>query len=288
MITNRISRLLVFIVLLSSLLLSSCTKIITRTIIQPNVGNLQQQSDLNLVCEGAPAYLLLLDSMLISSPQSEDLLMTALQSYSGYLAASAECNPEDQKRLISLSEKSRLYGLQLLGQFLPIGPPLDTAEFDKRLAALNKSDLPYVFWATYGWLNWVRSQSGSPASIVELVTIEKIMGRLLELDETYQGGSLHLFFGGYHAAKPAMLGGRPDLSRKHFEKAIELSGGTFLLAQVTYAETYARATFNRELHDQLLNEVADFPLEKAPEFALSNTIAKTRAARLLQENYFAE
>ncbi len=288
MIRNQSASLLLFFVLFCSLLLSSCTKIITRTIIQPNVGNLQQQSDLNLVCEGASAYLLLLDSMLISSPQSPDLLMSTLQSYSGYLEAYSECHPEEKERLFSLSDKSRQYGLQLLGQFLPVQETVESAKLERKLAKLKKSDLPYVFWGTYGWLNWVRNQNGSPLSIVELVSIEKIMARLLELDETYQGGSIHLFYGGYHAAKPAMLGGRPDLSKKHFEKAIELSGNTFLLAQTTYAETYARATFNKELHDRLLKEVVEFPLEKAPEFALSNAIAKNRAARLFAENYFAE
>lgn len=288
MIRNQPRNLLLFFVLFCSLLLSSCSKIVTRTIIQPSVGNLQQQTDLNLVCEGAPAYLLLLDSMLASSPQSPDLLMTALQSYSGYLAAVTECHPKDKERLLSLSDKSRRYGLRLLEQFLPVQELQETAEFERKLVKLKKPDLPYVFWGAYGWISWVRTQNGSPASIVDLVAIEKIMARLLELDETYQGGSIHLFYGGYYAAKPAMLGGRPDLSRKHFEKAIELSGNTFLLAQTTYAETYARATFDKELHDRLLKEVAEFPLEQAPEFALSNTIAKSRAARLSDENYFAE
>lgn len=214
--------------------------------------------------------------------------MTALQSYSGYIAALAECHPENMERLITLNDKSRKYGLQLLGQFLPVQQHQGAETFNQMLQKLEKPDVPYIFWGTYGWLSWVRNQNGSPASIVELLSIEKIMARLLELDETYQGGSIHLFYGGYHAAKPTMLGGRPDLSQKHFRKAIELSEGTFLLAQTTYAETFARSTFNRELHDHLLKEVIDFPLEKAPEFALSNKIAKKRATRLLADNYFAD
>jgi hypothetical protein len=226
--------------------------------------------------------------MLVSSPDSQSLLMTALQSYSGYITALNECQKLNKARAAALSAKSRLYGQQLLQQFLPLqnGQVLDN--FDEDLQSMDADDVPYLFWGAYGWLTWVRNQSGSPAAIVDLLTIEKIMARLLELDESYQGGSIHLFFGGYHAAKPAMFGGRPDLSEKHFKRAIELSGGNFLLAQTTYAETYARATFNKELHDRLLQEVIKFPLEKAPEYGLSNTIAVNRATRLLAENYFGE
>jgi hypothetical protein len=269
-------------------ILPSCTRLMVGTVIEPNIANLQQQTDLDLVCEGAPAYLLILDSMLVSSPDSPELLMSALQSYSGYLAALEECGTPKTGREAAISEKSRRYGLRLLSQFLPLQQGPDDALFARRLGETDAADVPFLFWGAYGWLSWVRSQNGSPASIVDLVAIEKIMARLLELDEAYQGGSVHIFFGGYHGIKPAMLGGRPDLSEKHFKRAIELSGGTFLPAQTGYAEILARATFDRQLHDRLLKEVIDFPLDRAPGYGLSNTIAKRRAARLLAENYFGE
>ena len=39
---------------------------------------------------------------------------------------------------------------------------------------------------------------------------------------------------------PPTLGGKPDLAKKHFERAIEISAGTNLMAKVLYAEKYAR------------------------------------------------
>ena len=85
-----------------------------------------------------------------------------------------------------------------------------------------------------------------------------------------------------------MFGGRPDLSQEHFEKALEYSDRKFLMAQTTYAETYARATFDQELHDTLLKEVLSFPLDSIPEFGLSNRIAVAKAKKLLEENYFGD
>ena len=267
--------------------LSSCAGLITNTVIKPAIGNLQQQTDIELVCEGAPAYLLMLDSMLVSSPENRDLLMTAAQSYTAYATALGECGGSDA-RITAIAEKARSYGEKLLHPLLPQGSATDTETFEHQLAQLKKNDVPAVFWGASGWLTWVLQQKGSPASIADTVFIEKIMARLLELDPSYQGGSIHLFFGAYYAAKPEMFGGRTDLSAEHFDRALAISGRKFLLTHVTYAEKLARMTMNKELHDSLLTEVLAFPLESAPQFGLSNRIAVNRAKKLLEENYFAE
>jgi len=274
-------------VLTISLFLTSCTGFLTDTVIKPAIGNLQQQTDINLVCEGAPAYLLMLDSMLANSPGNGDLLLTATQSFSAYGGALAECGGSHE-RIEAITDKAHLYGKKLLGHYLPLDTSQNSELFDHKLAKLDKSDIEEVFWGTFGWITWVRNQKGSPGAIADLVIIEKIMARLLTIDESFQNGSIHLFFGGYYASKPAMLGGRMDLSKIHFEKALALGHRKLLLTQVTYAETYARMTMNKELHDNLLKEVLAFPLANAPESALVNRIAKNRAQKLLDENYFGE
>ncbi len=271
--------------------LSSCSSLMT-TAIQPAIGNLQQQTDINLVCDGFPAYLLMIDSMLVSSPKSRYLLRSGAQSYSGYAAALEECDRDDNHRIAPIAEKAKLYGLRLLRLYLPLGMGQSIGQkyeaLDRELAKLGRRDVPDIFWGSFGWITWVKYQKGSPEAVADVVLIEKIMARLLELDESYQGGAIHLFFGTYYAAKPAMFGGRPDLSTMHFEKALELGKRKFLLTQTTYAETLARTTMDQELHDRLLNEVLAFPLDSAPEFGLSNQIAKNKAKRLLLEKYFGE
>lgn len=267
--------------------LSSCASLITSTVIKPAVGNLQQQTDIQLVCDGAPSYLLMLDSMLVSSPGSEGLLLVATQSYSAYAAALEECGGT-QKRVAAIAKKAHFYGHSLLERYLPLQSNQDRDILNKQLEKLKTSDVPEVFWGTYGWLTWVKSQRGSPTSIADMVKIQKIMTRLLELNESYQGGSIHLFFGMYYAAKPAMFGGDPERSAFHFERALALSDRKFLPAQTTYAEMLARMTMDQELHDSLLQEVLAFPDEDAPEFGLSNQMAKNKAKKLLDENYFGE
>jgi hypothetical protein len=88
---------------------------------------------------------------------------------------------------------------------------------------------------------------------------------------------------------PAALGGRPEEGRRHFERAIELSGGRDLMAKVLLASEYARMAFDRELHDRLCREVLAASPE-APGLTLSNTLAQDRARRLLDssDDYFGE
>lgn len=267
--------------------LTSCTRLLTGTIVQPTVDNLQKQTDLDLVCEGAPAYLLMIDSMIASSPQNRALLRIGAQSYGSYTTALSECGA-DPLRVRAIADKARLHGTTLIAAILPGITPDRREELDAELAGLTRHDVPPLFWGTMAWLAWIQLQQGSPEAMADLVLVEKIMARLLGLDETFQAGSIHLFFGSLQATKPAMLGGDPEASRLHFEKALELSRHQFLLVQTSYAETLARQTFDRELHDQLLNEVMNFDVTKAPDYALANQIARRKAARLLADGYFAE
>ena len=76
---------------------------------------------------------------------------------------------------------------------LPIGEG-DQEKFENALDKRSAADADYLFWGTYGWLAWIEQQQGSPAAMADLVTVEKIMARLLELDDTVEQGGPHLFF----------------------------------------------------------------------------------------------
>lgn len=284
----RITRWITIVILIyTTIFLLACSTILTKTVITPAVDGLQQQTDIDLVCQGAPAYLLMLDSMLVSSPGNRELLLTACQSYSAYAATIVECGAPKQ-RLLSIAGKAKTYGLELLEPHLPIHKRNNIELFDKALQSVSAKNVPELFWGAYGWLAWIRSQSESPAAIVDVIYVEKIMHRLLELDETYQNGAIHLFFAALYGSRPQILGGKPAQSKIHFEKALKLSKRNFLLTQVTYAETLARLRYDKKLHDDLLQEVLNFDLANAPEFGLSNALAKTKAKQLIQDNYFAE
>ncbi|MBE0582674.1 MAG: hypothetical protein IH612_02805 [Desulfofustis sp.] len=279
---------LVCLLLCCSLLGGGCTALLTGTVIKPAVGNLQRQQDVELVCEGAPAYLLMIDSLIESDQANRDLLLLGVQSYAGSIAALEACGTPTE-RLQTLADKAKTYGRQLLSTVLSSDSALSSeTELDRALTALRPNAAGDLFWGTYGWLAWIGQQQGSPAALADLVVVEQLMKRVIELDETVENGGAHLFFGILYGAKPALVGGDPERSRSHFQRALELSDRSLLPIQAAYAQTYARMTFDRALHDALLEEVLAFPLETAPENTLINQIAKRRARALLAEEYFGD
>ncbi len=264
------------------LLLSGCSSLIVTNVMEPTIDNLQQQKDVDLVCEGAPSFLLMLDSMLASEPDNVKLLTLASQAYGAYTAALHTCGRPERAEVLSV--KARDYGLALLGR---VGACQDNkADLDEltvNLRRLDSSDVASLFWGGSGWATWLQFQHGSPEALADLLRVEQIMLRVVELDEGFYHGGAHLFLGIYYGGRPLMFGGKPELARHHFDRALALSDRQFLAVQVAYAGSYARAVFDEELYRRLLEEVLDFDLENRPDLYLINQVAKRQARDLLQE-----
>ncbi len=262
--------------------LSGCASLVMTRMVGPTVENLQQQKDVDLVCEGAPSFLLMIDSMLASEPENRKLLITATQAYGAYTAALDVCGRQERARV--LSEKAREYGLSLLVQAeLCKGRKVPVDAMRQNLKKYGRADVPSLFWGAYGWAVWLQYQGGAPAALSDFLRVEQIMLRVIELDEGFYHGSAHLFLGMYYGSRSAMLGGKPELSQYHFRRALELSNRQLLATQVAYAQSYARTVFDLELYRSLLQEVLDFELENRPDLYLANQVAKRQAVQLLQE-----
>ncbi|MEE4242732.1 MAG: TRAP transporter TatT component family protein [Desulfopila sp.] len=275
------------ILLLLCLFTSSCSSLLTSTVIVPAFDNLQEQSDLLLVCEGTPSYLLMLDSLIASKPENTGLLSLGCKAYAGYIGAMLECG-SPLNRVEAMADKANTYRIRLLNALLGISPGDDYQLFSSKLEAASQTNAEELFWAGFAWITWVRQQEGAPAAMADLGKIEQLLHKVIELDETIQSGSAHFLLGGYYGSRPAMFGGDPSQSRYHFERALQISRRTMLIVQTTYAETYCRTTMNKDLHDALLLEVMDFQLHLQPGNMLANQIAQRRAKRLLQEQFFEE
>jgi len=78
-----------------------------------------------------------------------------------------------------------------------------------------------------------------------------------------------------------MLGGNPEKSRHHFEKALDLTENKYLLVQLFFAKTYAVQNQDRELFESQLQAVLQAPPDLLPEQRLANQVARKKAAKLL-------
>ena len=124
--------------------------------------------------------------------------------------------------------------------------------------------------------------------MAELPRVVAMMKRVLVLDEAFYYGGAHIFMGILEASKPRMAGGDLNLARDHFLKAIDLGDGKFLMTQVYYANYYAKKAFDRELYLSTLEGVLNTPADIVPELTLLNSVAHTKAQKMIAEadDYF--
>jgi hypothetical protein len=262
------------------LLTSGCASLVVNPMLEPLTVSLQKQTDLDLLRDGAPSLLLLIDALVSADPDNEHLLMTAAQAYGTYATVLYEDGKTE--RAVNMSIKARDYGISLIKRVPALekmnGQSLD--EIEQELAKIPPSRVGNLFWGAYGWAVWIQYQEGAPAALADLPIVEQIMLRVVELDESYNHGGAHIFLGSYYGSRPQMYGGNPEASREHFERALTINHRKFLLTQVAYARTYARLMYDRDLYLKLLTEVINRPLTDS-NMAASNKLAKVMAIKLL-------
>ncbi len=265
------------------LLLTGCSSLmssVTSGMANDLADAILNSEDIDTVREGVPAYLLLIDSFLASSPQNIDLLIAASSLNGAY---SVFTEGERAQRLTSKSLRYaaaaacvhdvKLCDLQDI--------PFDT--FETVVADLKMGDVAVAYALGVAWTSWLQAHSADWNAIAQLSRVRSLMEKVIELNESFDAGGPHLYMGGLETVLPASMGGRPDKGKEHFEKALKLSNGQFLMTKVIYAENYARLVFDQALHDRLLNEVlaADAVV---PGMTLTNKIAQERARELLAES----
>ena len=238
-----------------------------------------RQSDIVLVRQGIPSYLMLIDGMLQSYPENPDLLLAGAQAYAAYASVLDE---DEQDRAAVLSERAKQYALKALDLTPPfkgaLGKPLEV--FQERLGKTDKKQVPTLFWVGNIWAGWIASNEGA-AAMADLPWVEALMERVLELEPSFYYGGPHLFKAILLSARPEQFGGNLKKAQEHFQKALDYGQGKFLMTEVYYAEYYARQTFNRDLFVSTLKRVLETPAQVDPDLTLANTLAQRKAKKLL-------
>lgn len=240
------------------------------------------QNDPATVRDGAPAYLLMIDGLISGDPENVDLLLGGAKLYGAYAGAFVE----DEARARRLAEKSFDYAKRALCLDVKrlcdaLGDRLD--EFVLKLEKTRKSDIKVIYGLAEAWAGWIRVNASDWNAIADISRLKALLRRCVELDERFEGGGAHMYLGVLESQLPAALGGKPELGRQHFERALEISEGKNLMVSLLMAQYYARLVFDRELHDSLLTKVkaaeADYP-----GYTMINMLAKQQAEQLLAES----
>lgn len=241
-----------------------------------------KQKDTRVIREGMPAYLLLMDGMVEGWPDNSRLLLAAAQSNATFASAFVDEADRAYREMLLLKAKDyALRALELRGFEGPQSSPFE--QFEAELDATHKEDTPYLFWAATAWGNWINMNINSISALAELPRVEKIIKRIIVLDEGYYYGGAHLFLGILQASRPKIAGGDLNKARAHFLKAKELGRNQFLMADIYYAQYYAKKTFDKDLYVQILHHVLAQPADLVPELTLLNTVAQQKAEKMLAD-----
>jgi len=241
-----------------------------------------RQDDVALVADAIPTVILLVEGLLESDPDNQKLLMSAAEVYTSF---GTLVEPDDPARARNLYLRAKSYGLRALAQKTEIAPLLGEPypRFVHILDLLQPKDVPLVFWAASSWGAWIGMSTDSMTALAELPKVIALMEWIVEIDESFNFGSPHLFLGVYHSALPRALGGNPEKAHHHFSRALAISNRHALMTYVLMAKYYARQVFDRRLYESLLDEALSRPVDAVPELVLQNTAAQKHARQLLAE-----
>jgi hypothetical protein len=280
---SRIPFLIVFFILLSG-----CTSMVSERF-AANLGDaILSQDDPEIAAASIPTFLLMMDSLVLDSPENPTLLSTSADLYGAY----ASLFVSDKERAGRMMDKSFHQARKAICEEMNFiceadQGPLD--QFQQALDEVDEDELPLLYSYGTAWAGWIQTHKDDWNALAQVAKVEAVMDRVVALNENYEWGRAHLYLGVMNSQLPPALGGKPEKGRMHFEKAIEISHGNDLIAKVEFARYYARLVFDQELHDRLLHEVLDAHPGVA-RLNLSNALARQQAEELLatSREYFEE
>jgi len=244
-----------------------------------------------LVGEALPFSLKLMETILQETPEHEGLLVSAASGFVSY-AEMWVLRPsrylEDTDYLASKAERMRAKALFLrargyAGRALELRYPGIVQRLQRSLEEaveeFETADLPTMYWYTAALGRAISTDLGDAELLVQGRTIQALLNKALDLDESWNKGALHELFMGL----PTQLGGSPEKAEAAFARAMELNGGASIGPKVSLAESVYVTRQDREKFTRILNEVLEFDLDQYPENFLTNTLAQKHAEWLLSK-----
>jgi hypothetical protein len=244
------------------------------------------QNDPETARAAIPAYMVLLDGILESSPDDPELLAAAATMYATYGAVFAD----SEIRASRLTTRARSYALRAMCNTYEEScnwPEMNYDEFVASVQGVKAKHADILYSYGFASLVYLQAHSSDWNSLAELPEIEALFYHYFDIAGDNVTPSTHTYMGIMLTLRPPALGGKPEEAREHFEKAIALTNGRDLGAKVEFARGYAKLMYDRELHDRLIDEV----LAADPEehgLTLSNILAQEDAVIMMEEadDYF--
>ena len=247
-----------------------------------------RDDDPELVREAVPFALKSMESLLDSQPDHKGLLAALCRGFTQYAAAFVRQDAEEaedpsvrragMERARRLLLRARDYGVRGLSVGRDGFADALSANPAGAAARAGTEDVPLLYWTAAAWSLAVATSPDDPGLLADLPRSEALMRRALALNEGYDGGAIHDYFIAFEGGRPEAMGGSAEKARRHFERAMALSGGKKVSPLVTFAETVSVRAQNRKEFLDLLDRALAFDARAgAPEHRVGNLVSQRRA-----------
>ncbi len=249
--------------------------------------------DPELVKAAVPFSLKLMESLLSESPKHKGLLFATSSGFTQYAYAFVQQEAEEleadnltrsrelQTRARRLYVRARDYGLRGLEARHP-GFRLRLNDNPKAaVEKMRKGDVPFLYWTAVSWAAAISVSKDNPDFVADLPKVEAMIDRALALDESWDNGAIHGFLITFEMSRATGEGDRVERVRRHFQRAVELSGGKLAGPYLSFAESVCVEREDRTQFVKLLETVVAINPDEQPATRLVNLVMQRRARWLL-------
>ncbi len=249
--------------------------------------------DPELVKAAVPFSLKLMESLLAENPRHKGLLFATASGFTQYAYAfvqqdADEAEDKDIKAAAELRSRARRLYLRARDYGLR-GLEVNHSGFQKRLGSQPKEaadmaqrkDVPLLYWTAVSWGAAISVTKDNPELVADLPKVEALIDRALQLDESFDHGAIHTFLITYEMSRRGEAGDPAARARRHFDRAMVLTGGQAAAPLVAFAEAVSVQHQNVAEFKSLLERALAINPDVKPEWRLTNLIMQRRARWLL-------
>jgi len=297
--TMTLRRVFMFVLIFFTILCNGCS---IKKVAMNHLGDalakggstFSSDNDPEMIKAAVPFSLKLMESVLSETPGHAGLLLALSSGFTQYAFAfivqeadETEENDlaratEARTRALRLYLRAKDYGLRSLDVRHPGFGDLLNKVPEKAVQYLGKKDVPYAYWTAVSWAGAISLAKNNADLIADLPKVEALIDRALVLDEAFDYGAIHSFLIAYDMNRVSGTGDPEEKARKHFTRAIELSGRKQAGPYVTLAESVFLPKQDKEEFKISLERALAINADDKPEWRLANLIMQRKARWLLQ------
>jgi predicted anti-sigma-YlaC factor YlaD len=241
--------------------------------------------DPELVRDAIPFGLKTYEGLLEAAPENRQILLSLARGFAVYAyllqqdadriaARDREASAAMRQRASRLYLRGRDYALRGLALAQPGFDAEVRRDAASAAARIPAGDIAFLYWVGASWAAAVGANPGDLGLVAELPIAGALMQRVLALDEGYDRGAAHEFFISFEGNRP---GGSLSEARRHFERALALSGGTRASVYLALAEAVAVREQNLAEFRSLVAAALAIDPDADSSQRLANVVAQRRA-----------